>query len=402
MVGGRSLRLCGGLLSVVLGFQAAAGAAPTDYIFANVVDSGSSFSSLSPYATINNNDIVAFRGLYPDFSSGIYFGPGVGGAYGPDSGQLVTAVVESSVEPGEFSQFGTTGPAINNAGQFAFWGFKNGVGGGIYRSNGPGTLTTIVDPTRPSFNAFLNNPTISDSGMVAFNAGDIAMGDGADTVTVALRTSAGPTGTLHSPDHNSGLTFTFAATLSTGTTGIYWLQSEPRLVVALAVSGSEFSGFGLTPAINEHDTVAFRGILAGGGGGIYVDEYPIRYTIAESSDGYSNFADPAINANGDVAFVATHLGKAGIFTGPDAEVDKVIGVGDPLFGSTLLALSATPMRGQLNDHGDLVFWYRLTNGREGLAVAYYVPEPTTALMLGVGSLLLATRRRMHMRSQPTM
>lgn len=81
--------------------------------------------------------------------------------------------------------------------------------------------------------------------------------------------------------------------------------------------------------------------------------------------------------------------SAGIFTGPNPVADRVIRGGDPLFGSTVDAVSFFG-KGS-NDAGDVAFSYRLANARDGIWIAD-VPEPSHASgSLAAAALLLGMR-----------
>ena len=85
----------------------------------------------------------------------------------------------------------------------------------------------------------------------------------------------------------------------------------------------------------------------------------------------------------------------GIFTGPDPLKDKVIVVGDTLFGSTFGGLSLSVE--SLNNTGQIAFWYFLVDGRTGIARAdplvTPVPEPGTLFLLVAGLLAAVLWRK---------
>src|SRR5262249_56847714 len=110
-------------------------------------------------------------------------------------------------------------------------------------------------------------------------------------------------------------------------------------VTAIAAAGGPFSDVGSLPSLNDAGTVAFFAILAGGG--------------------------------------------SGIFTGPDPVADRVIGIGDPLLGSTVVALNFVPEG--LNDSGQLAFGAGLADGRQVVVRAdpVAIPEPSGVVLLGL-------------------
>ena len=88
----------------------------------------------------------------------------------------------------------------------------------------------------------------------------------------------------------------------------------------------------------------------------------------------------SLNSKGQVAYWAK-FGISpfveGIFTGPDKVADKVIGTGDPLFGSVVSAIAESQVAGRfLNDNGQVAFSYKLSNGLSGIAVATPVASGT--------------------------
>ena len=164
----------------------------------------------------------------------------------------VTTIVDNS---GTLNYFGAT-PSLNDSGRVAFVAGIEGIDGhtyGIYSGNG-GPLITIADLSGPfssfSYNSFTSNqPSINDSGSVAFVAGldvggyGIFLGDGTVTKQVigtgdALFGST-VTGFYISPTSlNDSGQVAFAYGLANGTIGIAVANPvpEPSTSLLLALS----------------------------------------------------------------------------------------------------------------------------------------------------------------------
>jgi hypothetical protein len=100
-----------------------------------------------------------------------------------------------------------------------------------------------------------------------------------------------------------------------------------------------------------------------------------------------------INNAGGIAFAGSVGGVGGIYTGTNPLTDAVVRFGDSLFGSTVTELSFGS--DGLNDLGQVGFYYKLANGRSGMAIATPVPEPGSLALAVVGAVAacLAARRR---------
>ena len=178
------------------------------------------------------------------------------------NGGVVTTIVDSS---GPFNYFGSA-PSLNEAGTVAFVAGIGGIDGGsygIYKGNG-GPLTTIADLSGPfnyisGFN--FNQPSINNSGLVAFYAGldaggyGVFTGDGIDTNKVigtgdALFGST-VTGFAISPTSlNASGQVAFAYGLTNGTTGIAVANPVPEPSSFLLVAFS--LGLGLLRRGKRH------------------------------------------------------------------------------------------------------------------------------------------------------
>lgn len=163
-----------------------------------------------------------------------------------------------------------------------------------------------------------------------------------------------------------------------------------------------------TPSINDVGTVAFRAGLDAGGEGIFTSSGGSITTIADSSGLFSSFRSVSINNSGMLAFEANlDSGGFGIFTGTNPIADKVVAIGDPLFGSTVTFLGAFGQEG-LNDAGEVAFFANLADGTSGIFRAESedistppetVPEPASTLgllafgALGAGAVLKRQQKK---------
>ena len=82
--------------------------------------------------------------------------------------------------------------------------------------------------------------------------------------------------------------------------------------------------------------------------------------VAKGTNSNNFWPHVSINNSGTVLINSF----AALVTGPDATADRVIGAGDPLFGSTVTYFRSQPSHGgrAINDSGQIVFRYRLANG----------------------------------------
>jgi hypothetical protein len=317
-------------------------------------------------------------------------------------------------------------PAINSKGTVVFEAVQTRAAGEVHG------VFTSQNPTRPlygspdSFSSLQSSPTINEDGTVAFGAeatggGLIGyLGDGGPLTTLADTTGPFRNLTALAVLNNQG-TASFGGDLTSGGSGIFTGHGGPPAI--LYVTGGLFSSFPETAhAFNDSGTVAFRATLTAGGQGIFRGNGGTVTTIADTSSGvFSSFGRPALNEEGTVAFLANRsdgskailtgrgkelttvadtsglfndfsslaiginsehgvvffaslaTGGAGIFTGPDPVADKVIAIGDPLFGSTVRAFISGGGGGfsfyDWNDAGQLAFRAALDDGREVFGLA---------------------------------
>lgn len=378
------------------------------------------------------------------------------------SGQLLAAPMYNFVEiargdgagASPFSQF-QTGMGLNEFGRVVFRANLDTTALEALVTGDGGATITIV--TEGDFgHAALHSPTISDAGSVMFRAGPntseqavLAGAGGAFTTYATIPASPfiGPNWFDQVLNADGGAVISGGVTAGTQ---LYLADgvSAPALLYDAALiadidlffsidineGGTVASivgpGFGqpvelvvgdggaLTKIVDDgdglgnlgHVTVNNSGFVAfsaeGGAFGpesLYVSNFAASHNlIADLSDAFSLFNNFGMSLNdlGEVAFWAElDAGGSGIFLGPDAVNDKVIAVGDSLFGFTVTSLHFE--RFNLNNSGQLAFSATLSNGDQVIVRAdpiSEVPEPSSLVLVvaglaGVAVPLLRRRRR---------
>ena len=271
-------------------------------------------------------------------------------------------------------------PSINKVETTAYAGVGYTGEAGILTSSG-GSITNLVNSSghfsffsstsikNRGTTAFLAGLDTGDTGIFTSSSGELTMiassGDRFSAFDVGLSTEGGDGifAAYTLPLINDEGTVAFNAGLDTGDTGIF-ISNEGE-ITTLADSSSRFNAFG-SAAVNDEGTVAFLAELDGGDRGIFTGSGSEIATIVDDSGLFSYFnSNPSINKLGTVAFEAElDAGGSGIFIGPDPIVDKVILIGDSLFGSTVTELFIS-QKG-LNDAGQLAFQATLADGNRAV------------------------------------
>jgi hypothetical protein len=362
------------------------------YTFTKIADTNDPFREISSFSSpINDQGTVAFRAIVNTAAVvGVFTG----------SGGAITTIADRT--SGSFLDFGT--PAINNEGTVAFYAFLGPGKTGIFTASG-GTITSIAD-TSGLFSEIGNgapsNPAINDQGTVVFRASLRSGGEGifasSGGVINTIADTNGPFSDFFyaaSPAINNEGTVVFSAALDNGNEGIF--ASSGGAITTIAETSGPYSCFGGFPLINNRGTVAFRAPLDTGSCGVVTSRNGVVTTIADTNGSFSSVSPYGINEEGTVAlFAQLDAGGEGIFTSSGAVTNKVIAIGDPLFGSTVTSLYG--QTNGLNDSGQLSFYAALADGTEGIFRAEPEPQPVTepASVLGLlaaGALGVGTWRK---------
>ncbi len=382
------------------------------FSFTKIADTSSSFAGLRVAAAINDSGTIAFSGDLNTLNAAVFTG----------SGGALTNIVTLPPKPAPgFAYPDAYAIDINNSGTVLFQTIDIGAtipSIGFY--TGSGGTPTFVGGNGSRFSSF-GASAINNNGSIAFfevspaslgrvgitNKGGVNRGDTFQSYYFV--------NLFGGSDLNNNDILAFRGILSNEPPdvpstslidGIFTRKSDGT-ITSIATTNSDdfnFSVFSL-PTINDSGVVAF-GKAPGSGSRrdnlsndtIFTSNGTSLTTIADTSGLFQALGNPAINNSGTVAFLGQlDTGVTGIFTGADPIADKVIAIGDTLFGSRVTSLYFSNKG--LNNSGQLAFVAGLENGISGVFRAdpqppvQSVPEPSSVLGLlavgvfGAGSLL---------------
>jgi hypothetical protein len=329
------------------------------------------------FPAINNRGAVAFGVLVEDYGRPPAFPPQVSITRWVDG--TSTTILEAAEG---FDLLGAV--RLNEPGDVAFQGFKEGEGWAFYRTDGS-TLTRIADSSGP-----LNIQQDALAGLAINDSG-----------AVALWTR-----------------------LDAGGQGIFLGSGGPLATVAIADSTTPFYEFAQDIDMNNHGTVAFAGRLWDGSFGIYTGADPVNDKVVEIGDRLfgqpvSSLGRPHLNERGDIGFWFTALDPrvpGGEWTGIALAVKDLLLTGDAngdgsvdnsdlaivvaKFGTTS---GATVAQGDFDNNGrvnlrDLLLLRNHFGLAQPIAMSPNVgavPEPASCVLAAIGGLAiwLAARRR---------
>ncbi|MBV9385728.1 MAG: hypothetical protein JOZ78_04785 [Chroococcidiopsidaceae cyanobacterium CP_BM_ER_R8_30] len=255
------------------------------------------------------------------------------------------------------------GPGINDQGTVAY------IAGTSNSANPSLADTTYSLLTKSSSNVTTTIASTSNSQFKDFFLGGLDVGRG-----------EGPFAKYTLPSINDQGSVAFNADLTAGGKGIF-VGNGSSINTIIDTNSGPYSYFS-APTLNNNGVVAFNAGLTTGEAFIYESVNGKLIEIANTGNGsiFKDFrSDVALNQQGDVTFLADlNDGGTAIYTGSRSGLQRVIGVGDSLDGSTVTDLFVSH-RG-LNDLGQIAFDATLATG--GLEVfradPASVPEPSSS------------------------
>ncbi len=386
----RTSLVLAGVAGVALGLSSSVLAA--DFNFSAVDTTGFTYVSTP---VMNDSGQVAFIGQRTgDTTKGYFLGTSTGGA------PLRLSTTDAD---------GPHLPQINNAGQIAYTSFYNGAIVDVHRASvarGDELLAHGI------YTNFFNGYTYFGDAVQINNAGDVtvlgrrvdrntfadvrafATFNGVNNAVSEPMTSGGPyqsfTETYPTFGTNDNGDLAFTAQLSTGGQGVFLkrngvvttILSDPTNAygyineVKLNNQGHAliFAQSNNRPALFEYDGTSLK-----------------PYLVADGASGFNGITWSDFNDQGQTAFMAgQQYSNEGIWIGTDVANDKVLKMGDKLFGATVNYLSLWP--GGLNNNGQIAFYAQLNDGRTLLVVATPAPEPTGVALIGIAIGALLNRR----------
>lgn len=353
---------------------------PTSYTFTNIAQASGGFVNPFFNPSINNSGQVAFVQSSTGLSQTVFRGSG---------GPLTSIASFTPVFGFGGGGFILSGTSINSSGTVAFWGNPGGGNVRIFTGTGGGAVTAI---SPAGLGGLGLSPAINDAGTVAFLAtqgGQPVIFTGSGGPVTPVVQAGGQFVAFGNPEiNNAGTVAAFFVTQPVGGRGI--LTAGGGAVTTLVDSAGPFANFSSNLSINDAGAVAFRADTDAGGSGIFLASGGAILPIADIDGPFRFLEFPSLNNQGQVAFFGLlDTGGRGIFTGPDPTADRVLGIGDPLFGSTVTDISLFGGL-QLNDAGQIAFIASLADGRHVVVRADpagqtgVIPEPATWTLLGIG------------------
>jgi hypothetical protein len=329
---------------------------------------------------INNSGQVAFFADLKTGGRGLFINAG-------GSNKTVASNINS-----QFSNFGQ-GLSLNEKGEIAFFGNLNTGGQNILIGQGTTTNYTIIASTNGQYSSFGQGLSLNDSKEVAFFAAldaggaEIFKSNGTATtkITSCSLTSINGSGVECPIDAQRPSISNDGTVAFTSDSGVFTSKDGVTTNNIMSDPGSFATGRYHDASINNSGRVVYRtGLNSWYNTAAILSSNQTNTSIIAGNTAplHSVSRSPSINNNGEVAFMGEWGEIFGIFTGmPDilspkyngdidkarADMlarDKVIRVGDTLFGSKVTALSMD--RESMNDKCQIAFWAQLESGIEGI------------------------------------
>lgn len=211
-------------------------------------------------------------------------------------------------------------------------------------------------------------PTMNETGTIAFRADLAGGGSGVftardGTLTRIASTHEGFTRFHGLPVIDAEGTVVFRADLGIGREGIYrWRADEDGEARAIAETGGLLSELGRFPALADDGRITFWAELTGGGAALFSAVGRELTLHLDTRGAYETFRGALPMPSGLLFYAVPRGGRLGVFTGPDPMRDRVLALGDPLFGATVTDFALNPV--SVNARGQAALRVALSDGRQ--------------------------------------
>ena len=316
-----------------------------------IASTGDRFTDFAPYvASVNDAGTVAFQAALRDGGTGAFI--------------WKEAVVEEV--PRDVLLAGVTShPDLNAEESLCFYGDLQGGGEAVFLVR-EGDVQTIADTNGQFASIGPLGPTMNEAGTVAFRA-DLDAGlsgvfAGDREAVAAVADTGGHWSEFHGlPVIDARATVVFRADRTDGVHGIY--AGRAGSIRTVAETGGMFQYLADFPSVNQNGTVAFAATLTDGSAGVFSAQEGRITRLSDVDGAFESFRGALITDKGPVISIATPRGESlGLFTGPDPEADRILSVGDALFGSTVSEFASNPV--SVNTHGQVAIRASLADGRQ--------------------------------------
>jgi hypothetical protein len=329
----------------------------TPYTFTPIAATDGRFLDFAPYvASLTDEGVVAFQATLAEGHSGVFTG---------DGGAITD--IATSLSADAPAQAFASHPDINRAGTVTVYATLQGGEQAVLRIHADGRVDTLgagqgftgIGPLGPTMNA---------RGDVAFRAtsrdGRACIGVWRDDRCEVIAEA----GDLHRgfeglPVVDPTGRVAFRADLADGAQAVFLCRDDRSPAAAIATTGPDFAELARFPTMNDRGGVAFAARRASGGWGLFAAAPGGTACLVDAQAGFESFRGLLINDAGLVAFYATPVGgQLGIYTGPDPRQHRLLGLGDPLFGATVVDFALNPV--SVNARGQLALRVALDDGRQ--------------------------------------
>ncbi|MCC6426159.1 MAG: hypothetical protein IT435_04995 [Phycisphaerales bacterium] len=124
--------------------------------------------------------------------------------------------------------------------------------------------------------------------------------------------------------------------------------------------------------MNDAGVVAFCATLRNGGSAVFTTTGGEHLPLVDTTAGFESFHGVLINNASHRVFYATpNGGSLGVFIGPDAKRDLLLGIGSSFLESTIAEFALNPV--SINDAGPLAIRVRLADQRQLIVRADHLP-----------------------------